>query len=390
MNNIILPDNLSWSAESAKGVRKETNEDAHDFFTLTWGKEQKPVAVMVIADGVSSTDGGGYASQVAVETIRSVLMEPSDYSETTSERMAQALTLANQEILFQSRQNPEWSRMATTVVLALMVDNRLYVMGLGDSRAYLIREQKIYRLTTDHIWTQNGPNTSHISLPNNQQAPHFSRLVRYLGNPHSFQIDRGIVSPESQEKEEYIPIRHGDTILLCSDGLYKSVSELEFNQTIQQHQEENEQAASSLIKLAQQKGETDDITALLVKISGKYSFIDLTLATLATASSRLSGRTLRFVLAIAVAFVLLIFQLNYQQGRGDGSSGGVAPQATTLDERLPSQEEDATPTHMPTRTTPQPTFDTLPENGTLPLPPTLASPTKALPTAELPTAVDGN
>ena len=346
---------------------------------------------MVVADGISSTEGGGHASQVAVETIKSVLMEPHDVHETTSDRMAQAIALANQEILFQARQNPAWSRMGTTVVLALIVHNRLYVMGLGDSRAYLIRQQEVFRLTTDHTWAQYAQDAGNGSVASMVRHPHRSRLVRYLGNPNGFHVERGIVSPESKEKEEYITVQDGDAVLLCSDGLYKLVSEPEFNQAIHANPDASDRVVSSLIALARQKGESDDITALLLKVPTLNLAAQTEPLSDVPTAERKPSRTVRFVLALAVALALLIFQLNYRQDGAVDTSIQTIREFPTVSARA-SLGIKPTPTIMLTATvtstgtpTPPPTIELIFGNGTIPLPSTMVSPTRVLPTVALPT-----
>lgn len=376
-NSVIAPGQCSWAAHSSRGVRKDANEDSYEVFTLTWGKEQKPVIALVVADGISATDGGEQASQIAVDTIKSVLMEPTDSHETTSDRMAQALTLANQEILFHARQNPQWSRMGTTVVLAIIVDDRLYVMGLGDSRAYLVRNQEIYRLTTDHTWAQYNLDANNGQANYVRQQDH-SRLVRYLGNPNGVHIDRGVVSPDSQEKEEYIAIESGDAVLLCSDGLYKLISDDEVNAMIALHAGESDDAITSLIALARQKGERDDITAILLNTSQEATALEANQAK----PGKQSERGLRFALATVIALALVVFQLNYRRSSSEPLSDSTATAEITTIVARASLGTKLTSTRTPTATTiPTATDTPFRGNGTIPLPPTQVLPTAALPTS---------
>lgn len=383
----------NWGAVSIRGIRKPANEDAHAFFTLKWGKEDKTATVMIVADGISSNQGGARASQIAVETIRTALAEPKSGAETTSDRMAEALTLANQEILLEARQNPYWEQMGTTVVLALVFDARLYVMGLGDSRAYLIRRNRIHRLTTDHTWAQytrtaRNQSIDSFTVAQDDASTPNSPLVRYLGNPNGFHIDRGVLSPETREKEEYIPIQSNDTILLCSDGLYKSIPDGELNNVIADQSLTPNDMVSSLASHAQNKGETDDITALLLRLPELSKAVrDIEGERDVGQVTWLRARKTRLALAALIAVVLLVFQFGYRRSEdGNGTIIMSAPTRSTVDTAPSNRNSQVPPTVTPTSTaTLQPNSSQEEYNSTIPPPLTLTPRIRARPTVALPT-----
>lgn len=390
MSSLAVIASPNWGAASTKGLRKELNEDAHIFFTLKWGKEDKTANVMIVADGISSTEGGGRASKIAVETIKAALSEPSSGTETTSDRMAEALALANQEILLEARHNPQWKRMGTTIVLALVVDARLYVMGLGDSRAYLIRAGKIHRLTTDHTWAQytqdaQFQNGSTFAAASDGNIPSSSSLVRYLGNPNGIHIDRGILSPDSGEKEEYISTQGGDAILLCTDGLYKLIPDDELNQIVTEQNNTPSEVSAALVSLARQRGETDDITTIVFKLPNSRTAA-LADSTSKIDSGRLPVRNLRYILAALIALLLLVFQFGYRQPEeSNGAEIEAMPQSTT-DVVKANVDTQVPLTQTPTATsTLQPSSAQEVRNSTLPPAPTQPPPTRILPTVALPT-----
>ena len=100
------------------------------------------IYIAVVADGVTSTAGGAQASSLAVEAVKATLREPPSRQETLSEWLEFAVLRANDEILFEAKRNPQWEGMSTTIVLAALAGEKLYVMHLGDSRAYLVRERR--------------------------------------------------------------------------------------------------------------------------------------------------------------------------------------------------------------------------------------------------------
>jgi len=140
------------------------------------------------------------------------------------------------------------------------------VMHLGDSRAYLIRDNAIYQLVADHTWAQEALHTGILTSEEAAQHPGRNQLLRYLGAQKGLGVDRGIIVPGTTQREEYLATRPGDTILLCSDGLHGRVSEAEIKQIIGEHTGYPQDAVDQLLEKAVEKGERDDITAVLLEL----------------------------------------------------------------------------------------------------------------------------
>ncbi|MFN8444471.1 MAG: protein phosphatase 2C domain-containing protein [Caldilineaceae bacterium] len=232
-----------------------------------WSEEStQKIHIAVIADGVTSTIGGGQASQIAVDSIRSNLQDPPSRQETISEWLEFAIQRANEEILFEAKRNPQWKGMSSTVALAALAGEKLYILHLGDSRAYLMRQQQIYQLTSDHTWAQESINSGMPARGESGAPAGSNHLLRYLGAPKLPAVDRGILSPTTDQREEYLVVEPGDCILLCTDGLYRRLSEEEMMATLTAHHGYPEDAVEELVELAVGKGELDDITAILLEI----------------------------------------------------------------------------------------------------------------------------
>lgn len=227
---------------------------------------QTSIYVAVVADGVTSTAGGAQASKLAVEAVKATLREPPSRQETLSEWLEFAILRANDEILFEAKRNPQWEGMSTTIVLAALAGEKLYVMHLGDSRAYLVREGVLHQLTADHTWAQEALDAGSITASEAAQHPGRNQLLRYLGSQKNISVDRGIMMPGSGQREEYLLAQPGDMVLLCTDGLHHPLAAGELRQTLWDHSGYPQDAVDELIAQAVAKGERDDITAVVLEL----------------------------------------------------------------------------------------------------------------------------
>ena len=254
---------VAW--KSQQGTRgKEQNDDHHGWFAIERSDLQHTVYVALVADGVTSTEGGAQASRIAVDAVRAALSERPDPRETISEWLADALLHANEEILFEAKRNPQWKGMSTTIVLAALAGAKLYVMHLGDSRAYLLRNQCLYQLTTDHTWAQEAFEAGTISAAEAERHPGRNQLQRFLGAQHAMNVARGLIAPDSGQMEEYLPAQADDRILLCTDGVYRRVNSAVIGQALADQVGDPQVIVDALVAAAAANGEVDDITALVM------------------------------------------------------------------------------------------------------------------------------
>ncbi len=253
-------------ARSRAGARDHDNDDSCDYFVVERADGAGPIYLAIVADGVTNTAGGAQASRIAVETVKATLQESPGRQETLSEWLEFAIVHANDEILFQAKRNPQWQGMSTTIVLAALAGEKLYVMHLGDSRAYLIRGDAIYQLVADHTWAQEAIDMGVLSTEEAAQHPGRNQLLRYLGAQKGLGVDRGIIVPATTQREEYLAAQPGDMILLCSDGLHNRVGDVAIKQIILEHVGYPQDAVDALLEKAVDKGERDDITAILLEL----------------------------------------------------------------------------------------------------------------------------
>ena len=204
---------------------RENNED----YLGTQGyttKEARPRSVFlaVLADGVGGHLAGEIASRIGVDTIISHFGR-SENLEKPEELLEEAIIAANEAIIEDADQNDEHGGMGSTCVCALLIDQQLYIANLGDSRLYLIRDDKIRQLTFDHTWLEEiaGRNLSNVGkITRNHPLAHV--LNRYLGSREPIRVDLRIRIDSKQSDEEMranqgMKLIAGDCLLLMSDGI---------------------------------------------------------------------------------------------------------------------------------------------------------------------------
>jgi serine/threonine protein phosphatase PrpC len=208
--------------------------------------------LLIVADGIGGYTGGAVASRKVVENFYTHMSSlPADYSGENAIREAAAR--ANAEIVAAaSTPDSPHQQMGSTIVVALLQQyadgSYAWVGHVGDSRAYLVRAGRIYRLTTDHSAVQSLLNRNLITPEEAERHPDTSVLTRCLGHQPEVEIDI-----------EKHPLAVGDTLLLCSDGLWGFVLEKEILAAVENPSLTVEAAAHSLLELALAAGGHDNI-----------------------------------------------------------------------------------------------------------------------------------
>lgn len=255
-----------FGLHSHQGQRGAENDDHATWFAVPRPDRGYTVYIAAVADGVTSTTGGAQASRIAVEALEAALREPFDPQETLLEWLTGAIHHANDEILFEAKRQPEWQGMSTTLVVAALAGTKLYVLHLGDSRAYLIGNGQLHQLTTDHTWAQAAVNAGTLSVAEAARHPGRHQLQRYLGGQPLLNVASGVIDPQSGQIEEYLHGQPGDRVLLCTDGIHHRLPAATIQQLLADHHTAPQTSVEQLVNRAIASGELDDITALLFTI----------------------------------------------------------------------------------------------------------------------------
>lgn len=272
----LVPGNLKLKVGviSSVGNVREHNEDnfyipgqpsildggSRDGGSEMMAGDTESLNLFIVADGMGGQQAGEEASRMAVELIPRYLsrrlssggQEPKAVQAAIRDAVAEA----NHEILGCSGTVTEYANMGTTVVLTLLRDERVYVAGIGDSRAYRLRDHTLEQLTKDHSLADALLEAGTISkdeLPNHKYK---NILYLYLGSRDA----RG-----GPEEVRVLDARPGDRFLLASDGLTGVVSDEELARILESEPVPRE-AARALKDLALVNDSRDNITCLVIHV----------------------------------------------------------------------------------------------------------------------------
>lgn len=230
------------------GQKRTVNQD----FVFT---SETPVGnlpnLFVVADGMGGHKAGDFASSYAVEVLLSTIRE--DENSNPVKIIRAAIETANTQLLREASDNEAMSGMGTTMVLVTIVGHYAYVANVGDSRLYLVDENKISQITKDHSLVEEMVRMGEISRDDARNHPDKNIITRALGAGRDVDVD-------------FFDVRltPGDILLLCSDGLSNMVPDEDIRQVILTS-ETLEEAGRRLVSMANDNGGRDNIAVVLVE-----------------------------------------------------------------------------------------------------------------------------
>ena len=211
-------------------------------------------SVSVVCDGMGGASSGGVASQLAIDSFISRIKENfrKDMSENSIRNMMlTSVHFANTGVYENSKADIEKNGMGTTIVSALVVDKKVYVVSVGDSRAYIMNKDGIKQITTDHTYVEMLYRNGQITAEEKETHELRNVITRAIGVEADVDVDYF-------ELEEY----GNFTVLLCSDGLSKYCdSDLIYSTVFEKNLD---QAAAKLIGHSNDSGGKDNITVAIV------------------------------------------------------------------------------------------------------------------------------
>lgn len=242
---------LKFAARTDKGLIREINEDSYEIVT---GIDGSPLA-FIIADGMGGHNAGEVASKAAVDFISARINGIIGLNEDggdISGKLKDLLQEANEAVLGKSMERLSNSGMGTTLTAAILYRSKMFIGHAGDSRAYIIRNGKIDRITTDHSYIEELVKNGSITR---EEA---------LNHPKKHVITKALGCMERLEADTYVcEIHENDIFILCTDGLTNMVSEEQIGKTAVGY--EPQQACDQLVKTANANGGDDNITVIVIK-----------------------------------------------------------------------------------------------------------------------------
>jgi len=221
--------------------------------------------VVAVSDGMGGALAGEVASTMAVETVCEKLLNEDTHATLTPEesnhhlinRLYDATVFANSLIHQQGRSDPQYQGMGATFTGIGATPGAVDIIQVGDSRAYLVRNRKIYQITKDQSLVQQLIDAQQISAEEAETHTLKNVILQALGAQNE-------IYPVSARVE---PCRD-DVYLLCSDGLSNKVSAAEMQKIVLDNFEELQNSCADLVKLANENGGEDNITVVVAKFTG--------------------------------------------------------------------------------------------------------------------------
>lgn len=236
-------------AKSDIGKAREMNQDAYYA-----SQPSDTVGLYIVADGMGGYNGGEVASTLAVTATKNYIESNFAEIEHTKEKLQElvksAIEYANMLVYEKSKEVQELEGMGTTIEVALVHNNRVYIGHIGDSRIYRIRKHFIRKLTTDHSYVENLVKDGTISRDEAVHHPKKNMLTKALGCT-------SFVEPDIAVKG----FLKDDILVLTSDGLTNMVNDEELYKIITDN---IEIATDKLIDEANNAGGLDNITVIIV------------------------------------------------------------------------------------------------------------------------------
>lgn len=220
----------------------------------------------VLCDGMGGMDQGELASKTAAEYLEkefSAADSDIDYAEFLTVK----ITEANELVVHLEDEDGNSLETGSTMVAIIVDGNKLHWASVGDSRIYLFREGELSQLTTDQNYGAillNQLNQGEITIEEANADPLKDALTNYIGMEKE---------PEINIFQQAVQLQDGDTIMMCSDGLYRTLEDEEITPILEQYQENIPLAAYMLIQTVSEKGyvNQDNTTVILAKYSDKNS-----------------------------------------------------------------------------------------------------------------------
>jgi PPM family protein phosphatase len=248
-----MPFTLDYALKTHAGQVRPLNEDAVG--------ADPDSGLFILADGLGGYNAGEIASTMAVSTLLAEL--PADLEAARAggspfdpEKVLRERLIAMNSTIFRAALNSSaFEGMATTIVVAWLLGDRLWVAHTGDSRLYRVRNGQLEQLTRDHSFSQELLDAGMVTEEEARLLPAKNLVTRALGA--SAEVD-----PEVRD----YPLKSGDVLMMCSDGLTEMINFAEIGQKLVSCKADVQESARQLVDMANEAGGRDNVSVVVVGV----------------------------------------------------------------------------------------------------------------------------
>jgi len=241
---------MKFFAASDVGQLRNMNQDYY------YASKELEYSLFILADGMGGYNGGEIASKLATEAVVEFIKENFPKTQRNKESIMELISFAikysNEKVFELGKKTEGLELMGTTLEICLIHKERAYIGHIGDSRIYRLRQGILRRLTLDHSYIQKLVTDGTITKEEAEFHPKKNMLIKALGCEAN-------IEPDIMVKG----FKNLDKLLICSDGLTNMIPEDEIKKIITENSAED--AINLLIKIANEYGGKDNITAILVE-----------------------------------------------------------------------------------------------------------------------------
>ena len=242
---------VSFAGLSDIGRLRGTNQDR-------WGADAEQ-SLFIVADGVACSNDGALAAALVVELLPTYVSRhvTSPDADDAAEALGRALIEYCGDFRLYANTDPRAAGSNTTVVAVVVAGARALITHLGDSRAYLFREQQLDQVTRDHSLIQELIDSGEVAVEDAGRHPARATLTRHVA-----------MYPHALPDTATVALLPGDRILLSSDGLHGVVEDAALAQILDSHPDPDD-ACAAMIEAALEAGGPDNITAIVINIAAQ-------------------------------------------------------------------------------------------------------------------------
>ncbi|MBN2879383.1 MAG: Stp1/IreP family PP2C-type Ser/Thr phosphatase [Clostridia bacterium] len=229
------------------GSVRSNNQDY--FYTPKPGDK---ITLAIVADGMGGYKGGDVASELCVNTIVRFINRKYSKKTDIEELLYESVNIANIAVYDRASESEYLRGMGTTLIMAAFVGRTVYVLNVGDSRAYHISaDYKAKQITDDHTLVQEYINLGKITKEEAKTHNYRHVITRAIGTEKRVMVDMF-----------KLEIKPGEHILLCSDGMYEYI-EIRMIEKIMEAASDRKSAIKTLMDMSNQAGGSDNITVVI-------------------------------------------------------------------------------------------------------------------------------